>query len=87
MELVSGQNSEPVLHIGVTVWMSLDGDRVLRIPGSPFAALPDSREKHSWHIFFVEGRREVGWTRGDRHDVRSRLIETERDYLAQLQGE
>ena len=66
--------------------MPLDGTRVLRIAGSPFAALPDSREKNSWHIFFVEDRHEVGWTRGDRRDARIRLIETERDYLAQLQG-
>ena len=61
--------------------MSLDGSRVLHIPGSPFAAMPDFREKNTWRIFLVEGRREIGWTKGDRRDARTRLIETERDYL------
>ena len=74
MRLVPGRNPETILHTGAAVWMSLDGSRVLRIPGSPFAALPDSREKHSWHIFFVEGRREIGWTRGDRRDARIRMV-------------
>ena len=71
----------PELHTGRAVWTNVDGTKVLRIPGSPFAAMPDTREKHSWNIFLVEGRRMVGWTRGDRHDVASRLLAYERDYL------
>ena len=66
------------------MWTYIDGTRVLRIAGSPFAAMPDPREKNAWHIFFIDGRRQVGWTKGDKHDVRARLISTERDYLANL---
>ena len=66
------------------MWTYIDGTRVLRIAGSPFAAMPDQREKHAWHIFLVEERRIVVWTKGDKNDARARLISTERDYLAQL---
>jgi hypothetical protein len=83
MELVSNSNV-PVPHTGTAVWTYIDGTRVLRIAGSPFAAMPDRNEKNAWHIFLVECRRAVGWTKGDRHDARARLISTERDYLAQL---
>jgi hypothetical protein len=77
-------DAAPVLHTGAAVWTYIDGTRVLRIAGAPFAAMPDQVEKNLWHIFFIEGRRTVGFTKGDRHDARSRLISTERDYLAQL---
>ena len=80
MELASSSPA-PTLHTGPAVWQSIDGTRVLRISTSPFAAMPDSTEKKAWHIFFVEGRRRIGWTKGDRHDVRIRLIDTERDWL------
>lgn len=83
MELVSNSNV-PTPHTGAAVWTYIDGTRVLRIAGSPFAAMPDQREKNAWHIFLIDGRRAYGWTMGDRNDVRARLISTERDYLAQL---
>jgi len=83
MELVSDSRT-PVPHTGAAVWTYIDGTRVLRIAGSPFAAMPDPREKNAWHIFFIDGRQTVGWTRGDKPDARARLISTERDYLAQL---
>jgi hypothetical protein len=72
------------LHQGSAVWTRIDGTRVLRIAGSPFAAMPDPREKKLWHIFLIEGRRTFGWTTGDKYDARARLISTERDYLVKL---
>lgn len=75
-------DSPPVLHTGAAVGTYIDGTRVLRIAGSPFAAMPDPREKHLWHIFFIEGRRTVAYTKGDRHDARTRLISIERDWLS-----
>jgi hypothetical protein len=77
-------DSTPLLHTGAARWANIDGTRVLHIAGSPFAAMPDPKEKKAWHIFFIEGRRAVGWTKGDRHDARSRLISTERDYITAL---
>jgi hypothetical protein len=77
-------DSTPLLHTGAARWANIDGTRVLHIAGSPFAAMPDQREKNAWHIFTIENRRIVGWTKGDRHDARARLISTERDYLARL---
>ena len=77
-------DAAPTLHIGAAVWTYIDGTRVLRIAGSPFAAMPDSKEKNTWHIFLIDGRRTVGWTKGDRHDARARLISTERDWLAHV---
>jgi hypothetical protein len=83
MELVSN-TATPVLHTGAAVWTRIDGTRVLRITGSPFAAMPDQHEKNAWHIFFIEGRRTIGWTRGDKNDARASLLSAERDYLARL---
>ena len=77
-------DSPPVLHTGAAVGTYIDGTRVLRIAGSPFAAMPDPNEKNAWHIFFIEGRRRVRWTKGDRHDARTALISTERDWLAKI---
>lgn len=66
------------------MWTFIDGTHVLRIADSPFAAMPDRKEKKAWHIFLIDGRRKVGWTKGDQHDARACLISTERDYIAQL---
>lgn len=75
-------DTAPTLHTGAAVGTYIDGTRVLRIAGSPFAAAPDPREKNLWHIFFIEDRRTVALTKGDRHDARTRLIQAERDWLA-----
>lgn len=70
-------------HTGPARWTTLDGSKVLTIAGSPFAALPERGVPHGWYIFFIATRATTGWTHGTKEDVRRKLIETEREWIAQ----
>lgn len=71
----------PVVHEGTAAWTKIGSRRCLRIAGSPFAARQDDPKRHSWVIFHVPTQQVVGLTMGDRQEVRTRLIKTERDHL------
>jgi hypothetical protein len=68
-------------HTGPLSSVLVDGTRVLRIGNSPFAAVTDSTTKNAWNVFAIQGRRMVGWTKGNRAELRLKLIRVEREWL------
>lgn len=89
----------PVLHNGNAVWQSMtlavaDGPggslnpphtfKVLHIEGSPFVAIPGARA-NTWTVVKIDSGQIVRYTRGTKSDARMALINSERNYIDDLE--